>query len=106
MRARITIATCLALLMATGSPAAQESIPWDPDCAPVHRAIRASWSAERFSAIIYEAKPDGTLKPHVEARFTDSAVFERSLSSERNKWIVSRREGWSATGPNVARWPV
>ncbi|WP_373413867.1 hypothetical protein [Ensifer aridi] len=95
MHTRIAIATLIGLLAADIS-AAQERIPWDPNCSPVHGALRATWSAERFSAMIYEVRPDGTLRPHMEARFTDSAVFERSLGSERNRWIASRREGWSA----------
>lgn len=98
MQATITIAAFLALLMGTGGSVAQESIPWDPNCVPVHGALRRTWSAESMSAMIYELKSDGTLKPHLEARFTDSTVFERNLSSERNKWVASRRIGWSPWG--------
>jgi hypothetical protein len=96
VQAKITIAAFLTLLTAAGSSVARENIPWDPNCAPIHGALRRTWSAERFIAIIYEARPDGTLKPHIEGRFTDSAVYERSLSSDRNRWTASRREGWSA----------
>lgn len=105
MRASITIAASLTLIMAASSATAQESIPWDSNCSPVNNALRRTWSAERFSAIIYEVKSDGEQKPSLEARFTDSAMFERSLSSERNKWVVYRREGWSAWdkfGPKYA----
>ncbi|MEY9536251.1 hypothetical protein [Sinorhizobium fredii] len=95
MEARIVAAALVFLSPAAGAWAAPKKTPWDPNCAPVHRAFRATFSAERLSAVTYEVKPDGSLKAFREARFTDAAVFERSLSSPGNRWIVSRRGGWS-----------
>jgi hypothetical protein len=95
VQAKITIAAFLTLLTAAGSSVARENIPWDPNCSPINRALADTWSADRLSAMLYEVKPDGTLRPHMEGRFTEAAVYERNLASAHNKWTVSRREGWS-----------
>ncbi|PDT45038.1 hypothetical protein CO661_25690 [Sinorhizobium fredii] len=95
MEARIIAAALVPFLLAAGAWATPKKIPWDPNCAPVHRAFRATFATERLSAITYEVKPDGSLKAFGEARFTDAAVFERSLGSPSNRWIVSRRGAWS-----------
>lgn len=105
MEARIVAAALVFLSPAAGAWAAPKQTPWDPNCAPVHRAFRATFSAEHLSSITYEVRADGSLKAFWEVRLTDAAVFERSLSSSGNRWIVSRREGWSpweAFGPRYS----
>ncbi|WEX77876.1 hypothetical protein PYH37_002710 [Sinorhizobium numidicum] len=95
MQARIIIAWLLTVLSTADTFAAPRRNSWDPNCSPVFEAYAATRSTYRYSQVFYEVKSDGTLKSHGEARFTETAVYDRNLTSARNKWVVSRRTGWS-----------
>ncbi|WFU10923.1 hypothetical protein QA646_08820 [Rhizobium sp. CB3090] len=74
----------------------------DLSCRAVDEAVRKTWDSPQLAVNTYNAKPDGSLKPHFESRAIGAEIYEKYAFS--TKWRRFRRGVPGSMGQRGPLW--